>query len=59
MNIDSNEYYYTLYSENECNIDLECYKFGRFKYNNSFINCLLCSYEIYFCLLNKNLPAIY
>ena len=58
MNIDSNEYYYTVYSENECKIDLECYKFGRFKYNNSFINCLLCSDENYFVAMFASLHSV-
>ena len=58
LNISSKEYYYTLHSENECEVSVKCYKFGEFKYNNSYINCLLCSDENYFVAMFASLHSV-
>lgn len=59
MNIDTDDYYYTLYSDHNVEkISIEFYKFGSFKYNNNLINCLMCSDENYFVAMFASLHSV-
>lgn len=58
MNLNSENYYYSIYSEKKQEISLEYFKFGTYKLNNNSINCLLCSDENYFVAMFASLHSV-